>query len=220
MFDNQIHFQSLFVIVAKAKSLILSFKICEELSAAQKLESAQILLLAKSQIVEIMRTVRQRFFSNRVCLFSFFTMAANDRGYGHLAGCGSFTVALRQSECGSKNLLNARQPVNDHRRVLGAVHFIRYIVILLIVSVSYFCHALSRFYKLGRYLINSEAYFINQGRYFKLRGACFINRGRCFIKGGVYSISWGAYFINAGDCFISRGGYFINMGSYSINRGA
>ena len=35
-------FRSLFVIVAKAKSLILSFKICEELSAVQKPEKEQI----------------------------------------------------------------------------------------------------------------------------------------------------------------------------------
>ena len=110
-----------------------------------------------------------------------------------------------------QNLLSARQPANEHRRVLGAVHFIQYVVIL-IVSVYCFCRALTCFFCLGRCLIKQGAYFINWGRYFKLRGACFINRG-------VYSISWGAYFINAGDCFINRGGYFINMGSYSINRG-
>lgn len=64
-------FQSLFVIVEKLKSQILSFIICEELSAAQKLESEQILSLQNSRIVKIKRTVRQRFFCNRVCLFSF-----------------------------------------------------------------------------------------------------------------------------------------------------
>ena len=34
--------------------------------------------------------------------FGFFALGANDRGYGHPAVCGSFTVALRQSECGRK----------------------------------------------------------------------------------------------------------------------
>jgi hypothetical protein len=32
---------------------------------------------------------------------------------------GAFAVVERQSECGSKNLLNARQPANGHRRVLN-----------------------------------------------------------------------------------------------------
>ena len=45
-------FQSLRFIVVKAKSPILSFKICEELSAKQNLEIQQILSLQKSQKVE------------------------------------------------------------------------------------------------------------------------------------------------------------------------
>ncbi len=36
---------------------------------------------------------------------------------------GAFTVAQRQSECGSKNLLNARQAANANRRVLGVVFY-------------------------------------------------------------------------------------------------
>ena len=35
------------------------------------------------------RTVPQRFFNTNLSLFSFPTMPANDRGYGHLAVCGS-----------------------------------------------------------------------------------------------------------------------------------
>jgi len=35
------------------------------------------------------RTVRQRFFSQQIRLFPFFTIGHNDRGYGHLAVCGS-----------------------------------------------------------------------------------------------------------------------------------
>ena len=152
-----------------------------------------------------------------LCLY-FFKIAPNDRGYGHLAVCGSIRCRETTRWMRAQNLRNARQPANDHRRVLGAVHFIQYVV-LLIVSVCCFCRALTCFFCLGRCLIKQGAYFINWGRYFKLRGAYFINRGRYFIKLGVYSISWGAYFINAGDYFINRGGYFINMGSYSINRG-
>jgi hypothetical protein len=33
---------------------------------------------------------------------------------------GAFAVVERQSECGSKDRRNARQPANAHRRVLGA----------------------------------------------------------------------------------------------------
>jgi hypothetical protein len=82
-------------------------------------------------------------------------MEPNDRGYGHLAVCGSITVAKRQSESGSKNLLNARQPANANRRVLCpwemvflrrdyyifsrfAVSFVTFYVMLYLVSVVRF----------------------------------------------------------------------------------
>ena len=148
----------------------------------------------------------------------FFRLAGNDRGYGHPAVCGSIRCRGTTKWMRAQNPLSARRPAGEHRRVLGAVHFIQYVV-LLIVSVCCFCRALTCFFCLGLCLIKQGAYFINWGRYFKLRGACFTNQGYNFINRGGYSISWGAYFINAGDCFINRGGYFINMGSYSINRG-
>ena len=45
--------------------------------------------------------------------FSFFAVAHNDRGYGHLAVCGSITVAQRQGECGSKTAgMHVSQPMN------------------------------------------------------------------------------------------------------------
>jgi len=40
---------------------------------------------------------------------------------------GAFAVVKRQSECGSKNLRNARQPANADRRVLAVrCFFIQY----------------------------------------------------------------------------------------------
>jgi len=59
------------------------------LSAKQNHESQQILSLQIRLSQGTERAVRQRFFNQQVGLFSFFTMAANDRGYGHLAVCGS-----------------------------------------------------------------------------------------------------------------------------------
>ena len=48
-----------------------------------------------------------------LCFFSFFKLAANDRGYGHPAVCGSFTVAKRNSECGRKTCgMHVSQQVN------------------------------------------------------------------------------------------------------------
>ena len=42
----------------------------------------------------------------------FFTMAANDRGYGHGRFAGVFAVAQRQSECGRKTCkVHVSQPV-------------------------------------------------------------------------------------------------------------
>ena len=47
-------------------------------------------------------------------------MPPNDRGYGHWRFAGAFAVVKRQSEMREQNCRNARQPANEHRRVLGA----------------------------------------------------------------------------------------------------
>jgi len=65
-------------------------------------------------------TVRQRFFTPQVCLFSFSTMPHNDRGYGHWQFAGAFAVVEQQSECGSKTagmhslsrFIGVSQPMN------------------------------------------------------------------------------------------------------------
>ena len=87
-------------------------------------------------------------------------MATNDRGYGHLAVCGSIRCRETTKGMRAQNRWNARQPACAHRRVLGAVHFIQYIV-LLIVSVSRFCFVLGCFFCLGRCLIIRGAYSIS-----------------------------------------------------------
>jgi hypothetical protein len=54
-----------------------------------------------------------KLFTNAHLVFSIFCMFGNDRGYGHPAVCGSFTVALRQSECGRKTCgMHVSQQVN------------------------------------------------------------------------------------------------------------
>ena len=52
--------------------------------------------------------------------FSFFAVAPNDRGYGHWRSAGAFAVVKRQKRKRALNRRNARQPANEHRRVLGA----------------------------------------------------------------------------------------------------
>ena len=46
-------------------------------------------------------------------------MAANDRGYGHLAVCGRISCRETTKEMRAQNLRNAGQPACAHRRVLG-----------------------------------------------------------------------------------------------------
>jgi hypothetical protein len=70
------------------------------------------------------RTVRQRFSLQTVAMSFFSTNAANDRGYGHWRFAGEFAVVKRQSEMRAQNPLNAFQPANAHRRVLGARLFL------------------------------------------------------------------------------------------------
>ena len=66
------------------------------------------------------RAVRQRFFRQHGRSFSFFAVAPNDRGYGHWRSAGVFPVVKRQKEMRVQRPLNARQPANEHRRVLCA----------------------------------------------------------------------------------------------------
>ena len=45
-------------------------------------------------------------------------MNDNDRGYVHLAVCGSIRCRTATKRMREQNLLNARQAANGHRRVL------------------------------------------------------------------------------------------------------
>jgi hypothetical protein len=44
---------------------------------------------------------------------------SDDRGYGHGRFAGEFPVVQRQKEMRAQNLLNARQPACEHRRMLN-----------------------------------------------------------------------------------------------------
>ena len=46
-------------------------------------------------------------------------MNDNDRGYGHLAVCGSVHCRTATKWMREQNCQIARQPANEHRRVLG-----------------------------------------------------------------------------------------------------
>ena len=48
-------------------------------------------------------------------------MTPNDRGYGLGRAAGEFPVAMATKEMRAQNLLSARQPACEHRRVLAAV---------------------------------------------------------------------------------------------------
>ena len=52
--------------------------------------------------------------------FYFFTMGANDRGYGHWRFAVAFAVVKRQKEMRAQNPQSAQKPACEHRRVLGA----------------------------------------------------------------------------------------------------
>jgi hypothetical protein len=82
-------------------------KICEELSANQKSRNEQILSLQIRLVMSQKRTVRQRFFNPQVCLFSFFTMPPNDRGYGLGRAAGEFPVAIATKEMRAQRLPEA-----------------------------------------------------------------------------------------------------------------
>ena len=70
-------------------------------------------------------------------VFFFFTIGANDRGYGHLAVCGRISCRGTTKEMRAQRLRNARQPANGHRRVLWASS------LLQLVCFSVFAKTLS-----------------------------------------------------------------------------
>jgi len=103
------------MVVTGIKSRFLVFssiKICEELSANQKLESQQILSLQNRQVELRSGQFVKDFIPN--CRIVFFSATApNDRGYGHWRFAGAFAVVERQSECGSKTAgMHVSQPMN------------------------------------------------------------------------------------------------------------
>jgi len=100
-----------------------SQKICEELSANQMVKTAQSELFQLRLKMSRKRSVRQRFSSNYTVAFSFFTITPNDRGYGHLAVCGSIRCRETTKWMREQNRRNALQPANAHRRVLGVCGF-------------------------------------------------------------------------------------------------
>ena len=70
------------------KSTFFLRKSARNCPPAKVVRSQKSVKTEKSVYVE-KRTVPQRFFNTNLSLFSFSTMPANDRGYGHLAVCGS-----------------------------------------------------------------------------------------------------------------------------------
>ncbi len=60
---------------------------------------------------------------NSGLFFFFLHLPLTTEAMGIWRFAGAFAVVERQGECGSKDRRNARQPANEHRRVLWAVHF-------------------------------------------------------------------------------------------------
>ena len=62
------------------------------------------------------------------------TIGHNDRGYGHLAVCGSIRCRGTTKWMREQNRRNARQPANEHRRVLC----VRCLVVYVCLSIRIF----------------------------------------------------------------------------------
>jgi len=79
----------------------------------------------------IQHVLNRMFISSKKASFYFSTLTHNDRGYGHLAVCGSIRCRGTTRWMREQNCRNARQPANEHRRVLWPVVlflFSRYVV--------------------------------------------------------------------------------------------
>ena len=114
-------FQSLRPVATNAKSYsVFLLKSARNCPLSKSCPKSKSLSNDKSQSMSQKRTVRQRFFNQQSgSFFIFLQLHLTTEAMGIWRFAGAFTVAQRQSECGSKNLPNARQPANDHRRVLA-----------------------------------------------------------------------------------------------------
>ena len=122
---------------------------------------------------------------------------------------GAFAVVERQSECGSKNPPIARQPANDHRRVLPAGRSV-----ILLVS----CFNLYRvcFIFHGVYFLLYGRYFLFHGVYILFYEAYFLFYGRYFLFYEAYFLFYGRYFLLYEDCFYFYGRYFFFYEAYFL----
>ena len=160
-------------------------------------------------------------------------MSPNDRGYGHPAVCGSFTVAKRNSECGRKTCgMHVSQQVNIgvcQRLGIGCNQFVfRFInaIRLFYFAVACFLFSVRSYVNAVRPYVNAEGIFYLYGRSYVNAGALCVNVGSYFIfyhrsyvnDGGLY-VNAGASYVNAGRYLLTSGGYLLNWGHYSINAG-
>ena len=83
------NFRSLFVIVAKAKSRILSFENLRGIVRQAKVEVGVKSVVTASCDYVVKADSSSKIFQPTNLSFTFFTIAGNDRGYEHLAVCGS-----------------------------------------------------------------------------------------------------------------------------------
>ena len=132
--------RSLVVIVPKLKSLFSSFENLRGIVRPQKLSEVKSLSKPQSLSMSKKRTVPQRFFNTNLSLFSFPTMPANDRGYGHPAVCGRIHCRPATRWMRAQNLRNTRQPAGAHRRVLAAGRLVviqsPFILVVIIFCLS------------------------------------------------------------------------------------
>ena len=116
IFSRRIAIPQISVVVRhsrNAKSQIISLENLRGIVRQAKVGKSANSVVTDSSCYVAKRTVRQRFFNRKVCLFSFFTMPHNDRGYVHWRFAGAFAVVKRQSECGRKDRkMHVSQPVN------------------------------------------------------------------------------------------------------------
>ena len=69
--------------------------------------------------------MQQKYLCHSVVCFVFFTMNGNDRGYGHLAVCGSVRCRTATKVKAGAKPPKSNTPANAHRRVLPPSAFVK-----------------------------------------------------------------------------------------------
>ena len=118
-------------------------------------------------------------------------MTHNDRGYGHLAVCGSIRCRTTMKLMREMNLLIALQPANAHRRVLPAGRWF----VKTCFSLVFRCHSSFMLCRSCQEVTRSSL-FPFRSWLFLFRSSLYVNRSSLYLNSSSLFLTFSWLFVN------------------------